>query len=123
MRALVIVLLLFCACKPSSKGQTQYDDALQKIVKQEIGEKSATTKNNSKTFALAYLEQEGNTHYIIIRLSDNKVVTKEKIRGTVSWVSDMQIKEMRTPGIVKKDYNPEDYSKVIDLNKYIVQTK
>lgn len=123
MRAFVVVLLLSCACKPSSKGQAQNDDALQKIVKREIGEKAATTKNNSKTFALAYLEQDGTALYIIIRLSDNKIVAKEKIRGTVSWVNDMQIKEMRTPGTVKKDYNLEEYSKVIDLNKYMVQIK
>jgi len=123
MRALIVALLLLCACKPSSKGQTQDDDSLLKIIKKEIGEKSTTTKNNSKTFALAYLEEDRTVRYIIVRLSDNTIVVKEKIRGTISWVNDMQIKEMRTPGTVKKDYNPEEYSKVIDLNKYMTQVK
>lgn len=123
MRVVAVVLLLFCACKPSSKGQSQQDNVLQKIVAQEIGEKVVTTKNNSKTFALAYLEQDGFTNYSIIRLSDNKIVAKEKIRGSVRWLSDMQIQESHTPGIVKRDAKPEDHSKVIDLNKYLVLVK
>jgi len=43
-------------------------------------------------------------------------VVKEKIQGSVNWSGEMEIKVIRTPGIVKKNAQPEDNIRVIDLN-------
>jgi hypothetical protein len=123
MKLFCFALLIFISCKPSSKGQSVESNALEKIVAKELSDKPTVTKNNTNTFALAYQEQDGFVRYIIVRLTDNSIVRKGKIRGSVNWVSDMQIKESMTPGIVKKDSKPDDYSKVIDLNQFVIQAK
>jgi hypothetical protein len=117
------LLILIISCKPASKGQSVASDAFQKIVAKELSDKSIVTKNNTNSFALAYQEEDGFIRYIIVRLTDNNVVRKEKIRGSVSWVNDMQIKESIIPGIVKKDAKPDDNTRIIDLNQFIVQAK
>lgn len=119
----IVAFFIFCSCKPSSKGQSQNRDELQKIVKQEIGENASTIKNTLNTFVLATREREGSIDYAVIRLSDNKVVLKSRVRGAIGWSGDMQLKESRTPGMVKKDSNSDEFIKLIDLNQYVVQSK
>src|SRR5437879_1890313 len=106
MRAFGVVLFLFCACKPASKTLSQGDAPLQELVVREIGESATITKNDSKTFALGVLKKDESVRYVVIRLSDNKVVVKNNLRGTVNWDGDMQLSEFRTPGIVKKESKP-----------------
>jgi hypothetical protein len=122
MRALNVFLFLLCACKPIQKNTSQTDEVLQKIVKEELGENAIVTKNSSKSFALATLKRDESIQYAIIRISDNKVVMKNKIRGTIDWSGEMQLTESRIPGIIKKDSKPEDYSRVINLNQFIPKT-
>lgn len=118
-----VAVFIFCSCRPSSKGQSPNGDALQKIVKQEIGENANTVKNTPNTFALATREREGSIDYVVVRISDHKVVLKGRVRGAIGWSGDMQLKESRTPGMVKNDTKPDEYVKLIDLNQYVVQSK
>jgi len=122
MRAIGVLVFFFCACKPASKTHSQ-DDLLQKITYQEIGENATITKNDSKTFALVVLNRDESVRYAVIRLSDNKVAIKNNIRGTISWSGDLQLTEVRTPGIVKKDSKPEDFTRTIDLRQYLTQAQ
>jgi hypothetical protein len=119
MRVIGIFLFLFCACKPASKNQAQSDNVLQKVVNKEVGESASVSKNTANTFALAFTNRNQSVQYVVIRLSDNKVVFKNKIRGSIQWSGDMQLTEVTTPGMVKKEDKPEDRSKLIDLNKYL----
>jgi hypothetical protein len=123
VRAIGVLLFLFFACKPASKIQSRNDNLLQRTVSQEIGETAVVTKNDSKTFALAVLNKDESVRYVVIRLSDNKVVIKNNIRGTISWSGDMKLTEARALGIVKKDSKPEDYSRTIDLKQYLTQVQ
>lgn len=123
MRVLGVLVVLFCTCKPASKTLSQDDNLLRKIVGQEIGENATITKNNSKTFALGVVTNDESVRYVVIRLSDNKVVVKNNIRGVISWRADMELNESRTPGIVKKDSRSDDYSRTIDLKQFIAHSK
>jgi hypothetical protein len=116
---LVLIALLICSCKPSATNQSK-NNALQKLVDREVSGKAIITKNKPNTFALATLNQDGSVDYVIVRLSDNKVVVKNKIRGSIEWSGDMQISETQTPGMIKKDSKPSDFMKVIDLNQFVL---
>ncbi|HTH55213.1 MAG TPA: hypothetical protein VL728_04160 [Cyclobacteriaceae bacterium] len=122
MRAIAVLIFLF-ACKPSSQTLSQNDDPLQKLVQREIGGNSTITKNQSKTFALAIAKKDESVRYVVVRLSDNKAVFKNNIRGTITWSDDLRLNETRTPGIVKKDSKPDDYSRAIDLRQFIKQAQ
>lgn len=121
MRAIGVLLFFLCACKPASKIHSQNENLLQKIVSQEIGENATVTKNESNTFALAVLSNDESTHYGVIRLSDNKMVLKNNIRGTITWDGDLKLAESLKPGIVKKDSKSGDYSRSIDLGQFVIQ--
>jgi len=123
MRSVGILLFFLCACKPSTKTLSQNNNTLQQLVIREIGENAAITQNESKTFALGILSKDESVRYVVIRLSDYKVVLKNNIRGSISWTNDMQLTESIKPGIVKKDSKPEDYSRAIDLKPFLIQAK
>lgn len=123
MRFFCVLLVAFCACRPTSTTLSQDNNALQKLVTREIGEAATITQNESKTFALGVLNKDESVRYVVIRISDNKVVIKNVIRGSITWTSDLQLTESVKPGIVKKDSKPGDYSRIIDLNAFITQAK
>ena len=123
MRFFFALLVLLCACKPASTNLSQDNKALKKLVTHEIGENATITQNESKTFALGVLGKDESVRYVVIRLSDNKVVVKNIFRGSITWTNDMQLTESVKPGIVKKDSRPGDYSRIIDLNAFLTQTK
>jgi len=111
-----------CCCKAAST--TSHDQAtLQKIVGTEIGAGAIIEKNISSTFALAHQTKDRSVEYLIIRLSDLKIVVREKIQGSVTWSGDMEIKVIKTPGMVKLNSKPEDNVKIINLNNYIIHNK
>ena len=121
MRAICVLLFFLSACKPTSRTLSPNENLLQKTVTQEIGKNATVTKNDSDTFALAVLTNDESMRYGVIRLSDNKIVLKNNIRGTIRWDGDMKLIESRTPGIVKKDSKPDDYSRTIDLSQFVTQ--
>lgn len=117
-----LFLSTLCCCKaasPSSQGPA----SLQEIVDSEIGTHALIEKNKGETFALAYQNGNASVEYLVVRLSDLKIVVKEKIQGSVKWSGDMEITVTRTPGIVKKNARPEDNIRLIDLNNYVIHNK
>ncbi len=89
----------------------------------ELGTSATVKENTAQTFALAYRSQNRLTDYMVIRLSDFKIVIKEKIQGSVTWSGELQIKESRIPNMVKRNQKPEDNTRLIDLNNYIINKK
>jgi hypothetical protein len=119
----IFFLLVLCCCKSSTTAK-QKPNTLQKIVDTEIGTGAKIETNKPLTFALAYQSQNRSVEYVIVRLTDLSVVIKEKInQGSVTWNGEMQIKVMRTPGIIKKNLKPENNIQVIDLNNYVINKK
>lgn len=124
MRFLSILFLLALCCCKSSTSSKQEQDTLQKIIDTEIGADAKIEKNKQATFVLAYQSQNRSVEYIIVRLTDLKVVIKEKInQGSVTWNGEMQIKVVRTPGMIKKNSKPKDNIQLIDLNNYVINKK
>jgi len=122
MRFFFVVLFSLTFCKPSSgiKTTEQSVDLLHKIVQQELGDNPSIEKNQANTFALAFRSENKFLKYIVVRLQDNQVVLREKIRGSVTWTGNMQIKESHIPGMVRSNSKPEDFMKTIDLNQFVV---
>ncbi len=120
----IVISILFC-CKPSARVQSESQgDKLQTLVEKEIGKSAVIEKNPSNTFALASHTENRTVDYVVIRLSDLKVVIKEKIIiGSVSWSGDRQIKVVSIPGMVRANARPEDNVRLIDLNNYVINKK
>jgi hypothetical protein len=119
---LVVFLSTLCCCK-ASVTSSQEPASLQKIVASEIGTQAVIEKNNAGTFALAHQTENKSVSFLVIRLADLKIVLKEKINGSVRWSSEMEIKVTQVPGIVKKNAQPEDNTRLIDLNNYVIHRK
>jgi hypothetical protein len=117
-----LLFFILCCCKAASTS-SQEPSSLQKIVTSEIGASAIIEKNNSATFALAQQTENKSVSFLVIRLSDLKIVIKEKIIGSVTWSGEMEIKIIRTPGIVKTNAQPEDNIRVINLNNYVIHKK
>jgi hypothetical protein len=123
MRLVIFVFFLLISCKPSLKTLPPQDEFLNKIAEKELGANSRVEKNKSNSFGLAYQKNDISTQYIVVRLTDYTIVIKKKIRGTISWNGDMQLKEFLIPGIVKKDAQPDDQTLIIDLNQFVIHSK
>jgi hypothetical protein len=118
----VLFVATLCCCKAAST--TSHEQAtFEQIVESEIGANAIIEKNNPLTFALAYHTNNRSVDYLIIRLSDLKIVVKEKIQGSVTWDGAMRIKVITMPGIVKMNSKPEDKVRIIDLNNYVIHKK
>jgi hypothetical protein len=118
----VFFITTLCSCR--AVGTTSHvQTSLEQTIEREIGGDAIIGKNSTATFALAYQSKNKSVEYVVIRLSDLKVVAKERIQGSVTWDGEMKIKVTQTPGIVKLDSKPGDNVKVIDLNNYIIQKK
>jgi hypothetical protein len=123
MRLVIFVFFLLISCKLSLKNLPHQDEILNKIAEKELGANSRVEKNKSNSFGLAYQKNDISTQYIVVRLTDYTIVIKKKIRGTISWNGDMQLKEFLIPGIVKKDAQPDDQTLIIDLNQFVIHSK
>jgi len=119
--SLLFIAALFC-CKAANNASSD-QATLEKLVETEIGANATIEKNNSSTFALASRTDNRFIEYIIIRLSDLKIVVKDKIQGSVTWSGDMAIKVMKTPGMVKMNSRPDDNVKIINLENYLIHNR
>jgi hypothetical protein len=123
MRFLSVFFLATLYCCKAASTTSHEQVTLEKITEAEIGPNAVIEKNHTATFALAYRAKDRSVEYIVIRLSDLKIVIKEKIQGSVTWEGEMQIKVTQTPGMVKLNSKPEDNVKIIDLTNYAIQKK
>jgi len=123
MRFLSVFFLATLFCCKAASNPSNNQATLEKIVETEIGVNAIIKKNNSLTFALASQTNNRSVEYLIIRLSDLKIIIKEKIQGSVTWNGDKEIKVTQIPGTVKMNSRPEDNVKIINLNNYAIPNK
>lgn len=115
----LIAALVVIGCRASSQ-----DSQLNNIIQKELGNHFSVELNNSKSFALAWKQEEANVSYVIVQLSTQKVILKKvNIRATVTWHDDLHIKEITKPGVIKKDQTSANGIKLINVNDYLVNTK
>ena len=123
MRFLSVLFIATLFCCKAANNPSSDQATLEKLVETEIGANATIEKNNSSTFALASRTDNRFIEYLIIRLSDLKIVVKEKIQGSVTWSGDMAIKVTQTPGMVKMNSRPEDNVKIINLDNYLIHNR
>jgi hypothetical protein len=120
LKVLSIALIIFFTltnCRSASPQQAEEDNRIL----EKVGKDYSIEKNISKTFALCKKGSDLNISFSIIRIKDLSVVVQEIIpKGSITWESDMKIKVMTQPGIIKKDDNPNSYIRIIDLNKFLL---
>ncbi|GHN02955.1 hypothetical protein WSM22_44440 [Cytophagales bacterium WSM2-2] len=124
MRFFLATFFALTFCKPSANTTVaQQSPEITKIIQKELGEGASSEANRTNTFVLSFKNDKKSLRYIVIRLSDNQVVVRKKLRGSVTWTGDMLIKESEVPGMIKADSKPGDFIKTIDLNQFVVHRK
>ena len=124
MRFPFVLFIATLSCCKAAGIPSQNQGDLQKLITTEIGVNATVKKNSNETFALAFRAQDRRLEFLVIRLTDNKIVVKEKINeGSVTWSGELQIKVNERPGIVKMDSKPEDHTRLINLDKYVINKK
>ncbi len=114
--SLLFLSLLILSCKVASPQQD-----IDNRITAAIGTGYTIKKNKSNTFALCTKSEAQSLSMYIVRLADVKTIVQEVVpRGAAVWEGDLKIKVTTQPGIIKKDHNPDDYVRIIDLNKYIL---
>lgn len=116
----LFLLLALVACRASSQVTPAND-----VAKKELGENCSFLLNQSKTFALAVKkETSGNVSYVVIKISDSKVILKKSnIKAEVSWNDDLSLKEVSQPGMIKKDGSSTNGIRIINVNDYLPEKK
>jgi hypothetical protein len=117
-----VFIATLCCCKAAGISSSD-QSSLQQIVESELGANAKIEKNNTSNFALAHESKDKTVSFIVVRLTDLKIVVKEKIQGSVTWDKAMSIKVTTIPGIVKANAKPEDNVRIIDLNNFAIQSK
>lgn len=85
-----------------------------------MGAGAVTILNDTQTLALAFVEQNRAMTYLVVRLKDGKVITKDNVQASaIGWSGSHQIKINIIPGMVKQGAHPQDNYRVIDLNQFI----
>jgi len=109
-----ILGVLLPSCRTSA-GQSS-GDSIVSIAKKHLNSDTVERKDNtSKSYSLFYFNDKYITKYIVIRISDSKVVYEGSVRGTVYWVSDTEIKQFAVPEIVRPNEDISRFVKVIDV--------
>lgn len=122
---LPFLLVTLCWLNPGASFQQNKPSlSLQSIVTSELGAHTTIENNKSGTFALAYSIHNRSVKYIVIRLTDLKIVVDQKtIRGSIAWNDDMCLKEVHAAEMVKKNADGNENAKLIDLRSFIVRKR
>lgn len=91
------VFIVLLNCKAAQKNDQEPSVAFENLVKSKVGAKYKADYNVSKTHALCQQERTGdhigrNIKYIVVRLSDNKVIIEGSYSmGHVKWFDNNSI--------------------------------
>lgn len=112
---LLPLFMVLVSCKISEKNAQDKKTKFKALVKAELGEAHQVTYNAPKTYALCQQERQGDHlrrsfRYIVVRLSDNKVVYKGSFRmGYVAWYDESSIE------VVTASSARDDEKTIIDI--------
>ena len=93
---LLCVFTFLLSCKASDKPQRQTGTPLDELIKSRLGPKYELDHNVSKTHVLCRQQREGDHSrrifkYIVVRLSDSKVLQEGSYNGHAKWNDDKSI--------------------------------
>ncbi len=116
----VFVSIFVFACSANTVPTKQDQTELNGLIKKELGDGASQSMNNLKSFVLATRPLPNQkTKFAIIRIKDQKIVERGNVfSGYIKWIGDLEVEYYSTPGMVRKNENPADYKKNINLSKY-----
>jgi hypothetical protein len=94
---LLPVCMILVNCRVAEKNTQDKKAKFEALVKSELGHAYQVSNNTLQTYALCQQERAGdhlrrNFRYIVVRLSDNKIVHKGSFRmGYVQWHDENSI--------------------------------
>lgn len=105
----------------SVRNSAQETDPFKTLVKAELGEPYKLDYNKARTYALCQQERIGDHAqrrfgFIIVRLSDNKVIRKGSYRmGYAQWIGDNSIEVSGSDSPVTRDDGKTASKQIIDI--------
>jgi hypothetical protein len=112
---LLPVFMALISCKISEKNAQDKKATFEALAKAELGEAHEVSYNTPKTYALCQQQRQGDHlrrsfKYIVVRLSDNKVMHKGSFRmGYVAWYDEDSIE------VVTASSARDDKKTIIDI--------
>jgi hypothetical protein len=119
--------LITAGCKTSIVSA---QSPISKIVSENFGDTPTEQElNPDKTHLLVVQEKtattEGlNTLFIVIRLSDNTIILKDRIsRGYVRWLDNHNLEKLNIPGKVQPDADLARYKTIVSIDHPVAPQK
>lgn len=114
-----LILLTIFSCKAQ-----QQKHSLQ-VISEKIGDNAIIDYNRDHSFALVQekfsVVQDGEytSSFLIIRMSDNKIIKEGKVvHGYIKWINDDIIEIFEMPGVIKDDQEEDDFKKRINIRGF-----
>lgn len=114
-----LILLTIFSCKAQ-----QQKHSLQ-VISEKIGDNAIIDYNKDRSFALiqekfsVVQDSEYTSSYLIIRMSDNKIIKEGKVvHGYIKWINDDIIEIFEMPGLIKDDQEESDFKSHINVRNF-----
>jgi hypothetical protein len=114
-----LILLIIFSCKAQ-----QQKHSLQ-VISEKIGDNAIIDYNQDRSFALVQekftvvQDAEYTSSFLIIRMSDNKIIKEGKVvHGYIKWINDDIIETFEMPGVIKDGQEEEDFKKRINIRNF-----
>jgi hypothetical protein len=121
MRLIILAIVItISSCTPTATIGSQ-NNAIEALAQAKLGGNAVIINNKDNTFTLCYKELPGQSiSYLIVRLSDTKLVVEDKVSPTssISWRDNFHVEIKIIPGTIKKT-EEEVTSKIIDVSTYL----
>lgn len=96
----VVLLVVTASCKTATSQQQL---TVEQMVEAQLGKGWTGQENSSHTFLLATQKEDTQIHFLVVRLSDRKIVVNETTTQSVAWQSDRELRVTYKPGMVKRN--------------------
>lgn len=114
-----LLLLIIFSCKAQQQNHT-----LQ-VISEKIGDNAIIDYNRDRSFALVQekftiiQDAEYTSSYLIIRISDNKIIKEGKVvHGYIKWINDDVIEVFEMPGVIKDGQEEDDFKRSINIRNF-----
>ena len=119
MWLLTALIALVDSCKPAIQS-TKLRPEPETIIRRELGDEASVRRNSSGSFAICTRNGQDQTQFMVVRLSDNRIVVSKKVvNGFAEWTGDLEITYYTVPGIIREGETAANYMKKIDLRPYL----
>ena len=112
----VITLLVNCSNKNTANLGNEQEGDQAKLIADILGPGSKILANQSNTLFLGLHIKDSFTHFVVVDTEENIILSKDKVRGSVTWNDDYSLKVHHQPGVLEdKTSNPEEQIEIIQL--------